>query len=83
MIDALKHPVQRSVARITLVATLVAALAASLAACGEQATLPLSAGIGARPTLPAPVNSTLPTVNIAPAVGWPPGAGAAGPAGAP
>lgn len=48
---------------------LVAALA--LAACGESAKLPLSAGIGPTPQLPAPNKTLLPTVNIAPAAGWP------------
>ena len=43
-----------------------------LAACGESAKLPLSAGIGPSPQLPAPNKTLLPTVNIAPAAGWPP-----------
>ena len=37
----------------------------------ETATLPLSAGTGPKPVLPAPVSSLIPTVNIAPAIGWP------------
>jgi glucose/arabinose dehydrogenase len=41
-----------------------------LAACAEQATLPLSAGIGPNPQLPPPNPTLIPTVNIAPAVGW-------------
>lgn len=45
----------------------------SLAACGEMATLPVSAGSGPRPTLPPPVQTTVPTANIAPAIGWPVG----------
>jgi glucose/arabinose dehydrogenase len=45
----------------------------SLAACGEMATLPVSAGSGLRPTLPPPVQSAIPTVNIAPVTGWPAG----------
>ena len=36
--------------------------------------LPLSAGTGPRPTLPAPHQTLIPTVNIAPAKGWPMGA---------
>ena len=36
--------------------------------------LPLSAGTGPRPTLPAPHQTLIPTVNIAPAKGWPVGA---------
>jgi glucose/arabinose dehydrogenase len=47
----------------------------ALAACGgERARLPAEAGIGPHPALPAPRNGLLPTVNIAPAVGWPEGA---------
>ena len=57
----------------------VAALA--LAACGEMATLPVSAGTGPQPTLPPPQPTLIPTVNIAPAKGWPPGRDAAGGAG--
>lgn len=45
----------------------------SLAACGEMATLPVSAGSGPRPTLPPPALTLMPTVNIAPAIGWPAG----------
>ncbi|CAN5438455.1 sorbosone dehydrogenase family protein [soil metagenome] len=41
-----------------------------LGACGETATLPLEAGIGSAPQLPAPTKSLIPTVNIAPAKGW-------------
>src|SRR6202521_5087922 len=42
--------------------------------CGERATLPVKAGIGPNPTLPPPHHTLLPTVNIAPAKGWPAGA---------
>jgi glucose/arabinose dehydrogenase len=45
-----------------------------LGACGEVAKLPVSAGIGPQPILPAPHTSLMPTVNIAAAEGWPPGA---------
>jgi glucose/arabinose dehydrogenase len=45
----------------------------ALAACGEMATLPISAGIGAQPVLPVPQRTLIPTVNIAPAKGWPVG----------
>jgi hypothetical protein len=48
------------------------ALAAALAGC-ESATLPLAAGTGPQPQLPAPHKTLLPTVNIAPAKGWPAG----------
>jgi glucose/arabinose dehydrogenase len=43
----------------------------ALAACGDVATLPLSAGTGPQPTLPPPRVGLIPTVNIAPARGWP------------
>ncbi len=45
-------------------------LLAALASCGEQATLPSSAGVGADPTLPAPHPTPLPTIKIARARGW-------------
>ena len=48
-------------------------IAANLAACGEAARLPVEAGMGPQPSLPAPNTSWIPTVNIAPARGWPPG----------
>lgn len=55
--------------------TLAALLsAAALAGCGEQATLPLSAGTGPSPQLPAPNATLFPTVNIATAASWPAGA---------
>ena len=55
-------------------AVLLGVLVLTLAACGEMATLPISAGTGPRPALPPPQSNLLPTVNIAPASGWPPGA---------
>jgi glucose/arabinose dehydrogenase len=50
------------------------AAAALLTACGEKATLPVSAGTGPQPQLPVPHQTMFPTVNIAPAKGWPEGA---------
>ena len=44
-----------------------------LCACSEIATLPVSAGTGSQPALPPPHRALLPTVHIAPAVGWPAG----------
>ena len=44
-----------------------------VAACSEHATLSIAADTGPAPTLPAPRNTLLPTVNIAPARGWPDG----------
>ncbi len=55
-------------------AALIGAGVLVLAACGEIATLPVSAGTGAQPVLPAPRPTLIPTVNIAPATGWPSGA---------
>ncbi|MDP1683586.1 MAG: sorbosone dehydrogenase family protein [Burkholderiales bacterium] len=45
----------------------------TLTACGEMAKLPPSASFGANPTLPEPNPTLLPSVNIAPAKGWPDG----------
>jgi glucose/arabinose dehydrogenase len=45
-----------------------------LSACGEQAQLPASAGFGPNPVLPPPDETLIPTVNVAPATGWPAGA---------
>ncbi|NUZ07012.1 PQQ-dependent sugar dehydrogenase [Piscinibacter koreensis] len=50
---------------------LLAALA--LAGCAESSKLPWSSSIGPDPTLPAPTRRLIPTVDIAPAVGWPQG----------
>ena len=41
------------------------------AGCGGVARLPLEAGVGPDPTLPAPERSLLPTIHIATATGWP------------
>ena len=43
--------------------------------------LPESAGMGPKPTLPKPKTSLIPTVNIAPAIGWPSGMMPTAPAG--
>ncbi|HEY1076468.1 MAG TPA: sorbosone dehydrogenase family protein [Fontimonas sp.] len=45
----------------------------SVLANAEEAQLRVEDGTGAAPQLPAPVRSWLPTINIAPAVGWPEG----------
>ncbi|MCD2453145.1 sorbosone dehydrogenase family protein [Methylicorpusculum oleiharenae] len=47
------------------------ALAFILTACGEVAQLPFAAGVGAKPQLPAPNPTLIPTINIAAPVGWP------------
>jgi glucose/arabinose dehydrogenase len=46
-------------------------VAIALTACSEVARLPVEAGVGPHPQLPPPNPSLIPTVNIAPAVGWP------------
>jgi glucose/arabinose dehydrogenase len=55
-------------------AALLGAAAIALGGCGDTATVPITAGTGPRPTLPEPRKSLIPTVNIAPAEGWPAGA---------
>jgi glucose/arabinose dehydrogenase len=53
---------------------LVIALAGGLAACGETSSLQVTDGTGPSPKLPEPNKTLIPTVNIAPAIGWPAGA---------
>jgi glucose/arabinose dehydrogenase len=55
-------------------ALLTAPLLLLLAACGHTAELPLAAGTGPAPELPAPSKTLIPTVRVADAVGWPAGA---------
>ncbi|MGE8689906.1 MAG: PQQ-dependent sugar dehydrogenase [Achromobacter sp.] len=47
---------------------------ATLSACGEMARLPVEAGMGPSPQIPAPTPTLIPTVKTAKAVGWPAGA---------
>jgi glucose/arabinose dehydrogenase len=49
-------------------------MTASLTGCGEEAKLPVAKGTGPNPQLPEPTRTFIPTVNIAPAKGWPDGA---------
>ncbi|NBF08516.1 PQQ-dependent sugar dehydrogenase [Pseudomonas sp. Fl4BN1] len=51
--------------------TLLIAIAAGLSACGETSSLQVSDGTGPNPKLPEPNPTLIPTVNIAPAIGWP------------
>lgn len=51
----------------------VVLVAVSLLACSDLSTLPTSAGTGPHPTLPQPQSTLIPTVLVAPAVGWPAG----------
>ena len=62
------HPFKRCAS-----AGLCLVLLASLVACGDTALLAPEADMGANPTLPRPVSRLIPTVNIAPAIGWPAG----------
>jgi len=52
-------------------ALLLAVAVAGFAGCGRGAALPESAGIGPRPTVPPPNPTLIPTIEIAPAKGWP------------
>ncbi|PIO96942.1 PQQ-dependent sugar dehydrogenase [Pleomorphomonas carboxyditropha] len=48
-------------------------VALGLAGCGDQSLLPPGADVGPAPRIVAPVTGVIPTLNIAPAVGWPAG----------
>src|SRR5689334_12251487 len=48
-----------------------ASLAGVLLACSGAAQLPVTAGMGPTPALPAPQRSLIPTVHIAEPIGWP------------
>ena len=50
---------------------LVLLLVVNLSSCGDKATLPEEAGFGPNPKLPPPNPTLFPTVNTAPAKGWP------------
>lgn len=52
---------------------LLLAITTGLTACGESARLEVTDGSGPSPQLPQPNKTLIPTVNIAPAVGWPEG----------
>ena len=51
-----------------------ACLLLALGGCGETARLNVRTGMGPDPVLPPPNRELIPTVDIAPAVGWPTGA---------
>ena len=53
-----------------LLYALVVLVAVSSGACASAARLPVSAGIGPNPTLPAPDTSLVPTIKVASAKGW-------------
>ncbi|MCW2311629.1 PQQ-dependent sugar dehydrogenase [Rhodoferax antarcticus] len=48
-------------------------LVAVLVVCSQTPVYSADVGFGAQPTLPAPEHALIPTVNIAPAMGWPAG----------
>ncbi|MEQ9639836.1 MAG: sorbosone dehydrogenase family protein [Alphaproteobacteria bacterium] len=58
---------------IGLAVIVVAVVAAIAVLFGEEADLPVSAGIGPDPILPEPKRTLIPTVKVAPATGWPDG----------
>ncbi|HEY4367047.1 MAG TPA: sorbosone dehydrogenase family protein [Steroidobacteraceae bacterium] len=55
-------------------ATLSIALATQVAGCAGQAREPVEVGFGPTPMLPAPHSTPIPTIKIAPAIGWTAGA---------
>jgi glucose/arabinose dehydrogenase len=57
---------------LALAAALVSA-GIALSGCGDRSSLPPAADVGPKPILPPPRKSMIPTVNIAPAKGWPDG----------
>ena len=65
------HATRRRTLRFLAGATSLATFA--LIACGEMATLPLSASFGPAPQLPAPNATLIPTIKVAKAIGWPDG----------
>ena len=52
---------------------LMSSVLLALAGCADKAMLPPVASTGPAPALPQPVKSLIPTVDIAPAKGWPAG----------
>ncbi len=57
--------------KLMRLASLVA-IAVIVSSCAEPATAPVTIGVGPTPQLPPPNKPLIPTVHIAPAVGWPP-----------
>ena len=52
----------------------VIAAALLVGGCGDRADLTVAQATGPNPVIPPPTQTLLPTVNVAEAVGWPPGA---------
>jgi len=73
MVNAMKHPggTMKNPAASNIAALLAIC---SLYGCAARQSLPVEAGMGPNPTLPQPGRNLIPTVNIAPAIGWPAGA---------
>jgi glucose/arabinose dehydrogenase len=69
--SVLKYEVKINQQRLNTLLTCLAL--ATLAACSAIAKVSTSVGVGPNPELPAPKQSLIPTVHIAPAVGWPVG----------
>ena len=55
---------------LAIIAVVVVLMITLLLVACESAQLPLQAGIGPNPTLPKPNHTLIPTVKVAPAVGW-------------
>jgi hypothetical protein len=60
-------------AKARSIALLVTTTGIVCSGCGGAARVPVSAGMGPDPVLPAPRSSLIPIVQIAPADGWPAG----------
>ena len=60
--------------RPVLIPALALPLACALVSCGDSAKLVKHEDTGPQPVLPAPVKRAIPTVHIAPAIGWSEGA---------
>ncbi|MDI1308069.1 MAG: sorbosone dehydrogenase family protein [Methylotenera sp.] len=67
----LKYQNKARISQQWLTLLLIGFLFTTLTACRATAQSPPSIGIGANPDLPAPQLALIPTVNIAPAIGWP------------
>jgi glucose/arabinose dehydrogenase len=65
--DTHRKRLMRNAIRLPLLSLFVL----NLASCGETATMPVAAGVAPHLTLPPPHPTLLPTINIAPAKGWP------------
>ncbi len=70
---AIAIPMGENRLRIATVIAAFAALTLGFAACADHTALPERAGYGPKPVLPRPRATLLPTVEIAPAKGWPAG----------